>query len=371
MEWWGWVTVPAGALLAVAVLVDVFLTVVHPDAEGKIAETLQRACWSVAVAAGRRWRQARRQLLALAGPVMTVLTFAVWVGLLILGLALIVWPNLGQFRADQEFGALTFVDALYFAGTTFAVLGYGDLSPLSGTMQVVAILASCSGFVLLTGIVTYLIQLVSSIDERHRLSLKVHDDAAGTLRGVHVVVRHLRGGSHDGLAARFEEWATLSRQVQDKIHRYPLVSLYYRSRDPIHDPEATFRILGEATAAGHLVADDERCHDLRLAVENLELALDRLLGTVAEQYLGSRAMRQIEAPEPSEEDRRWVDQVSRHLQARVGDRYRVGQGRDAAAATAARMRVFLAALSDLTHWGPEDAPPLESDGGNDAPHRLR
>lgn len=357
MEWWGWLTVPVGALLAMAVLIDVFLTVVHPDLEGKIAETLQRACWRAFVSTGQRWQRWRRQLLALAGPAMTALTFAVWVALFVLGVTLIIWPNLGVYRAEPELATLGFVDALYYAGITFTVLGYGDVTPLSGAMQILAVLTSGSGFVLLTGIVTYLIELVSSIDDRHRLSLKVHDDTAGTLRGVHLVVRYLRGGSHAALAARLEEWATLSREVQDKVHRYPLASLYYRSRDPIHDPEATFRVLGEAVVAGRLVADDERCHELRLAVEHMELALNRLIGTVAEQYLGPRAMRQVEAPEATDDDRRLVAHVSEHLQARIGDRYRVGTERDAAVASAARMREFLTGLAELTHWDPEDEPP--------------
>ncbi len=123
-------SIVAGFALGLAVLTDVFLTTMHPDLEGPIAQRLQRGVWRAALLLGRRWSARRRGLLALAGPLMTVLTFVVWVGLFILAFALLVWPFLNTYQAEGELPGGSFIDALYYAGTTVTVLGYGDITPV-------------------------------------------------------------------------------------------------------------------------------------------------------------------------------------------------------------------------------------------------
>jgi hypothetical protein len=354
VEAWGWVSATAGGLLAVTVLADIFFTTLHPDIEGPIAKAVQRSAWAAAVGLGNRLRRIRRQLLAFVGPFMVVLTFVVWVALFIVGIALIVWPNLGSYRAEGEIELLTFFDALYYSGITVSVLGYGDITPVTPWLQLVAVAASLSGFGMLTAVVTYIIELVGSLDERNRLSLRVHDETGGTERGVQLVLRHAPAGTR-ALEDRYVAWALLARQVEDKLHRYALTSLYYRSRDPAYDPEGTLRIVGEAVVAGYLLATDPEA-PVRPAVEELDLATTRLMGTVAEQYLDDTVMDALEAPDVVEDDRRWVEQMSEVMVQALGDRWSPGDLDPAAVATAARLRAFLTALAHLTDWTPADGP---------------
>jgi hypothetical protein len=80
-----------GAVLMAAVLVDVVLSVIHPDREGPLATSVQRGTWTLTVRTARdRRRRAKRA--AMAGPAMMVATFLCWIGLFILGYALTVWP---------------------------------------------------------------------------------------------------------------------------------------------------------------------------------------------------------------------------------------------------------------------------------------
>lgn len=345
----------SGAVLALGVLTDIFFTTLHPDVEGKLAEAVQRTCWKTAVALGNRLTGIRRQLLAFAGPFMVGLTFVTWVLLFIVGVALIVWPNLGLFRSEPEFDVLTFFDALYYAGVTVSVLGYGDISPTDPRMQTVAWVASAAGFGMLTAIVAYILELVSSVDERNRLALQVHDETGGTERGVQLVLRHATAGT-DELYGRYTEWAGLTRQVQDKLHRYALTSLFYRSRDPAYDPEATLRVLGEAVAAGYLLTADPTYEGLRPGVEQLDLATSRLMGTIAAQYLGTDVMSQMEDPQVSAGDRRWVQEMATVMAETFGSRWDGGALDPSALAIAARLRHFLTALADLTVWSEHQGP---------------
>lgn len=366
MEPWGWVSMAAGTVLVLWAAADLFFTTLHPDVEGTIATAVQRSCWRVVVALGNRLRRARRQLLAFAGPFMVVLTFAAWILMFVVGIALIVWPNLGMYRAESEFEVLTFLDALYYAGITFSVLGYGDITPMTGSMQTLAWVTSATGFGVLTGIVTYILELVSSVDLRGRLALQVHDETGGTERGVQLVLRHVTAGSADRLDDRYDQWADLIRQAQDKLHRYALTSLYYRSRDPAYDPEAALRVVGEAVAAGYLLTGDATYRQLRPAVEHLDVAANRLMGTVAQQYLGDAVKAQIEEPHILDTDRRWVEAMRAQMQEVLGDRWQAGDVDAAAVAAAARLRHFLVALSAFSDWSADDGPlpTAEADHGH-------
>ena len=359
MQLLDWLVVVLGLALALAVLVDVSLNVLHPDAEGKIAYAVQRGVWRVAVAAGRRWETGRRRLLAAAGPLMVVLTLIVWVALFVLAVTLVVWPNLHDFRTEDEFADLGFLDALYYAGVTVTVLGYGDITPLRGPMQVVAFVASGAGFALLTGIVTYLVQLVESLSRRNRLALAVLAGSGGSGRGAALPIRYLRSDSVQELSQRYVEWSDLTNVVQDDLHRLAISSLFQRSRDAAYDPEPAFRILGEAIAAGYLVVDTPAWASVRPAVEELDVAHGRLARVLAQQYLGSEVTRALARREPERSDRAWLAAMERELSEALGEHGRAEpaeSSRQEALLVGYRHRVLLQALASFTHWGPEHGP---------------
>ncbi|MDQ3306404.1 MAG: potassium channel family protein, partial [Actinomycetota bacterium] len=149
----GWGSVAVGSLLMVLSLVDLALTALHPDIDGPLARNVQRGVWRLVVAGDRR-RHQRRRVMALAGPLMMILTFVAWVASLVIGFALVVWPFLDDsFRAEPEMGALGFLDALYYSAASVSTLGIGDISPITRPLQLATVAASLSGFSVLTGIV--------------------------------------------------------------------------------------------------------------------------------------------------------------------------------------------------------------------------
>src|SRR5918999_6509780 len=133
MEWWGWPVTALGVVMAIAILLDVVLSVFHLDLSGPISTATQRAISRFMVLISKRLRWARRNLLALIGPVAMVSTLLVWVGLFILAFAFLVWPHMDgeSFSGVSGLESLGFIDALYYSGGTAMVLGYGDITPQS------------------------------------------------------------------------------------------------------------------------------------------------------------------------------------------------------------------------------------------------
>lgn len=122
------VEIPLGAALVFWVALEAFESVVLPrrvTRPFRLSRLYYRAAW-------RFWRglsdllpvgAARQSVLSAFGPLSLLALFGLWAAGLVVGFAALhraAWP-----------GELSWDDALYFSGTTFTTLGYGDLSPHS------------------------------------------------------------------------------------------------------------------------------------------------------------------------------------------------------------------------------------------------
>ncbi|WP_159944353.1 MULTISPECIES: potassium channel family protein [unclassified Nocardiopsis] len=346
-----------GLLLMLSVTCDAVATVLHPDAEGLVARSARKAVWRSAAVTGARLPRGERRVLSLAGPLIVALTFVAWIGLLTLGLALVVWPILEEgFEIQTDLGSPGFLDALYFAGGTVTVLGYGDLTPHTPPGQMVSLVGAAIGFTLFTGMATYAIEVTGGVSTRNRFALSVHDGTRGR-GGVSMFAEHLSGGVDD-TRAQCRGWAQTLREVDELVHRYPLVAFTYRSRRPEYDPEPALRHMAEMVVAALVASEHEP--SLRTSAQGLEQALTRLQRTIARTYLGGEVVRGLRDPRPTEHDLRVVSEVERLLAGRLDlpARERV-DGREQVAATVRHCRVF---LDGLHAWARTEAPPHEWEG---------
>ncbi|OOC54225.1 MULTISPECIES: potassium channel family protein [Nocardiopsis] len=351
-----------GLLFAVLVVCDAAATVLHPDAEGLLAGSIRKVVWRTAAFASARLPRAARRMLSLAGPVILLATFVVWIVLLTLGLAVAVWPTMEEdFKLQPGLAPVTFLDALYFAGGTVPVLGYGDITPVSTEGQLVSLFGAAVGFALFTGMATYAIQVTSGVSKRNRFTLAVHDDVRG-LGGVTVFAEYLARDGVGETRAHCRSWTESLREIDEMVHRYPLVAFTYRSRRDEYDPEPALRRLAEISVAA-LVASG-RDPALRASAESLCRALVRLQRTIAGTYFGKHVARRLADPRPTEDDRRAVDTVDRMLTARLdgspgadhGIGREHGDEHDRAVETVHLCRVFLEGLHE---WARTEAPPQE------------
>ncbi|MFY1638286.1 potassium channel family protein [Solwaraspora sp. WMMB335] len=318
-----WIAVVTGGVLIAAVVVDVWLTILHPDAEGPVAGAVRRLVWQVSALAARWRRQPRRTLLVWAGPLLVTVTFLAWIVPLVLGVALLVWPFLDGFNRVAGYGPIGFEDAVYFAAGTLTVLGYGDITPDTPAQKILAVCVGALGFALFAALATYLIELITGLTVRNGFALAVHDQVHGT-DGAGLIARSLATEGVDAARQRCAQWAQSLRAVDDTVRRYPLVALTYRPSRPDYDIEPALEHVAEATVAALLAAGCAPWRGLGPRAEELAYALLRAQDTIARRYLGDRS-----PPEPpsvgggrSEHDvDRVVAQLHRRLVAELGDRF--------------------------------------------------
>lgn len=339
------VIVLAGLVLMSGAFADAAVTVLHPDAEGPAARFTQSAVWRLMRSGGRRVRAA-------AGPVMLLATFLTWMVGFILGYALVIWPYLEtSFRSEPEIGSVGLTEAIYHSGITVTVLGYGDLTALTWPLQFLAIVASGGGFILLTAIATYMIQLVSGISPRVRFALHAHDETRGEHDGVQLVLDRLAADSVPALDHELQRWATMVREADEGLHRQPRVGLFYRSTDPSREPEPAMAVALELSIAAEVLAHDARYVHLRPRADSLGRACDRLIDSVSAQHL-PKAVQELLAGAPGADAHREAERLVARLEASPSADLSTCEVRPEEAIVRAvhRRRVFLDAMQALTGW---------------------
>jgi len=151
-------------------LLDAFATFFSHVKRGALSHALVRAMWSTC------HRLPGTGALMLAGPVSVLIVLASWVVMLTIGWALVYWPWMPRgflHTAELDGPGSSLLDSLYFSLVTLATLGYGDISPLSGWLRVVAPLESLLGLGLLTGSVSWLLSIFPVLSRRRALAYEI------------------------------------------------------------------------------------------------------------------------------------------------------------------------------------------------------
>lgn len=155
--------IAAGATLIVLVVREIFHTLFHPSGHGDATMLVFRGMWSATGALGPRAR-------ALSGPLAMVVVIALWVGVMVLGWALVYLPALpdgfllapGLEPSEQD----DLIDAVYYSWVNQTTLGYGDVVPLEGGYRMLGPLQATLGFGLLTMVVTRVLSIYPALHRR-------------------------------------------------------------------------------------------------------------------------------------------------------------------------------------------------------------
>lgn len=217
-----------GSLLAL-LLVDVLLTVFHPQGHGGPLHRWQnRFLWAVLKRFGHsKAGRDRPRFMALCGPVIAVSSVASWGLWLIVGYALIYYPFRGAFKSAVGDG-IPSVDALYYSGYVASTLGLGDIIPVAPGLRLLTVLEAMSGFALFAVATTYLLAVYQQVAHENVLALELSSLAAEEPQEVWT-----EWNEND--ASGFRVWCdSTARSLLRVVHahgQYPVLH-YFRPADP-------------------------------------------------------------------------------------------------------------------------------------------
>ncbi|MFO0811183.1 MAG: potassium channel family protein [Gemmataceae bacterium] len=217
----------AGGVLALAVLLDAFESVVLPrrvTRPYRLTRFFYRTSWRAFVALtllipeGKR----RQSVLGVFGPLSLLALFTLWAGGLVVGFGM-----LHQAAAPE---GRSFGESLYLSGTTFTTLGYGDMTPVGGVGRALAVTEALLGFGFLAIIVSYL-PIFYQTFSRREIAISLLDARAGSPpSGGELLVRLLSGGG-PALGRVLEEFERWSAEVLESHLSYPVLSFYRSQHD--------------------------------------------------------------------------------------------------------------------------------------------
>jgi Ion channel len=246
-----WLLVPAGVLLILVGLLDVFFTVLHYDGFGFLSSRLYNRLFDVARLLTLPLPRSYRALgLSMAAPLMVPATITVWILLVSSGYALVYYAGMDgrtfSFSAPDLEPSL--MEAFYFSGVTIATLGLGDVTPLNPLYQAIAVTEALIGFGILTLSITYVLGIYEVLQRLGILTAGLYHQAQDTDDPLSILVPHFPEGQHRGLETHMMSLHRDLVEVYEGIRRYPIV-YYFHSRRAYRSLPFAFRMIGGVAGA--------------------------------------------------------------------------------------------------------------------------
>jgi hypothetical protein len=226
------VTMLAGIVCILAVLLDAFKTIILPRrATGRFRITrifyiLTWKPWVFLTSQLHDPRQ-RESVFGYYGPLSLIFLLIVWAAGMIFGFALIFYSLGSPFNdAMLKHG---FRSDLYVSGTTIFTLGLGDVTPSNVWTRALTILEAGTGFGFLAVVMGYFPVLYGAFSRRE-VSIALLDARAGSPpTAAELLRRHSYEGAEQALSLLLVEWERWSAELLESHISYPLLC-YFRSQ---------------------------------------------------------------------------------------------------------------------------------------------
>lgn len=221
-----------GVLLLAVLALDVLLTVFPPLGHGGPVHRRQiQLAWRVFGIVGRRGDGSPRvRVLALAGPLIAMLSVAVWGVWLVLGFALVFMPYSASFSTTAALAPDGWAEALYYSGYVATTLGLGHVIATTPALRLLTVLEAMSGFALFAVTTSYVFSITGELATAGALALELASsrgvgDGRGSARAM------FRGENGEAVARWTEAWARSLFRLTHAHGQYPLLQ-FFRAADP-------------------------------------------------------------------------------------------------------------------------------------------
>ena len=226
-----------GACLVVVVLQDAFEVMLLPRRVQRRVRfmgfyfRLTWAVWkrlAVRLALGR----GRESMLSHFGPLSMLGLFSTWTFALIIGFGLLEWTL--QPATSVPGGGSPLFEQLYMSGITFFTLGYGDVTPHSGSARLVAVMEAGTGLGFIAVVIGYLPVLYQLFSRREAHVIQLDGRAGSPPTAVAMLCRHAEADGLGKLDELLREWEVWGSELLESHLSYPMLA-YYRSQ---HDNQS-------------------------------------------------------------------------------------------------------------------------------------
>ncbi len=248
-----------GVALIALTLNDVFQSVIVPRAVGRhfrFSFILWDAAWKAwPVLAWRihpRNDDAREDFLAFFAPLLLVLMLVLWAVVMLLGYGCIFWALRYHIRPIPQ----TYWQTVYFAGSAFFTIGFGDFVGTSGWTRLISLVAGASGFGVVSVTTAYLFAIFGFFQAREAFVDTVGAQAGSPPSGVGLIALANYDERTSDLPAVMRSGQVWTAVLMESHLAYPTIA-YFRSS---HDYESWVGTLGTLLDASILMITTLECN---------------------------------------------------------------------------------------------------------------
>ncbi|QVL33729.1 two pore domain potassium channel family protein [Telmatocola sphagniphila] len=219
------------------------------------ARVFYRSSWTVWSLLADRIAQSRTRqaFLSIFGPLSMFVLIIVWAIGLIFGFALLHW-SLGTPLGTPANTSIRLTTYVYFSGTTFFTLGYGDVVPIGMIGRSLSIMESGIGFGFLALVISYLPVLYQAFSRRE-IIISLLDARAGSPPSAGEFLRRAsEARSLMNLGPLLIEWERWAAELLESHLSFPVLR-FYRSQHDNQSWLAALTMILDSTA--FLIANSE------------------------------------------------------------------------------------------------------------------
>lgn len=276
MTWWMCVL---GGVVIVLVIYDAFSTTISAtSASGPITHRLGQGVWRLL---GWLARGPKSRLLSAAGPLVVLLYMLTWLLGLWAGWALVFLSEPHAVVSSQSGQPASVGATVYYAGFTTYTLGIGDFVPAAGVWQQLSVLATISGFAMVTLVIGYTIPLAIAVTKRRTLGVVL----AGLGHTAQEIV--IRGASRDDVGPLAEDLRRLAPDVAEAAQQhlsYPVLHYFHTPDREMALPPGIVALDEAMLLLEHGLVAEARPH--AITTQPLRHALDRLAVIADDHFTG-------------------------------------------------------------------------------------
>jgi hypothetical protein len=219
-----------GVTLVALILYDVFSGIVVPRSTSPVLRLAPFLVFGILwpaylrVVSLRPLRKWRYELLSVFAPLTFAIVMLVWLGMMILGYAFILYGM----RMDMRPPIADFPEALYFAGTSVLTLGFGDVVALGPQARVVVLIAAITGLTFMALEVSNLFTLQSLVQQREQVVNSIISRSGAPASGVVILLRYKELNILPALNSSFLQWENWIASILESHRAYNML-LFFRS----------------------------------------------------------------------------------------------------------------------------------------------
>jgi hypothetical protein len=240
----------AGAAVVALILYDIFFTILVPRPASRFGRLSARYIpfvWPYWRSTGLALHDSNRRdaFLGIFAPFGVISLLALWEIFLIAGFALMLFGLHDQVRPPL----VTISDALYFAGTSFTTIGFGDFVGTTMPSRMLTLAAGATGLGTTAVVLTYLFLMFGAFQRREVRVFMIDVRAGAPPSGVAFLVTHAELDIRSNMPAAFVDMQSWTSEILDTHLAYPML-FYFRSS---HDHASWIAALGAVLDAATLL----------------------------------------------------------------------------------------------------------------------